>query len=531
MKKYFILISVLIFLCSSRVFSQGLTVVCVEESRLYTDNPVQNLRWSSDGEMFSYDERYFIHLSDAVRFKNLYKLTFTDTVGSTFYRSNLMESSFYMAINNQGRLGVWDLNIKKNMSSYESDVTLQIGSGGDIVVSRCSSDGMYIATVDSTGHSDLYFYLRMTSDLLKLSFSQNITSDVYSVAFSPNNRMVLYAAKDGSIDVYDTYSRKPVKEIKTFAQTSVEPIFSGDNNFVIHLRTPSSIQLTSITEDKSIIMNTSSAISAVSILPGTNYLAVQPVNGEIMIYSIDDGVFLGTIPSFDDSKMTSYAFSRDGQYILQGFEDGSIHKIKLYIATLEELEAQGISPSRTAFGERNYAGTYTYLDDGLMIYAGPGVISQSNYLWSVNLGAFYQLTSLVNPLCTGAKLDVMIGFPSKEYDQTYTTYSGTLINPPYFLCTSLQIPIGIYYQTKDKNVIIGADMMAGCRMFALLGISNRKYASSKIHFAPSFGGIVFVYFKNFGGNFEVNYDPTFGFITSLDVGYRITLPSADGMIR
>ena len=58
-------------------------------------------------------------------------------------------------------------------------------------------------------------------------------------------------------------------------------------------------------------------------------MAIQTDENQIEIYDLDTKEYLGFIPSYNSSLLTTFAFSNDNKCVLLGYADGSIYKFDI----------------------------------------------------------------------------------------------------------------------------------------------------------------------------------------------------------
>ncbi|MCQ2610593.1 MAG: WD40 repeat domain-containing protein [Treponema sp.] len=560
--RFFVILNI-IFLTTAVLFAQEsgnfvenlqktqkeLTVVAVEEGYIKTDAPVLDFSWNSDDRYFSYTQQSSIYIADSVTVKPLCQLPMQESQSSVFWDAG--KNSYYMAVDKTGFFKVWVRAFYGEHKETDEDLSYQLVTQSDFVASACSRDGMNIAVADANGNLRIYFYLRYTSHILPNKIVSDVDSPVSYITFSPDNELVAFLHTDGTLDLYDTHSLKLKNRFKSFPGGKVKPSFSGDSKNFAWQKSVSSVQIVRLETEEETIITVPGEVKAISLIADTDFVAVQQNNDELQIYSVEDEKFLGTVGSFADSPMTSFAFSSDGLHILEGFEDGSIFMARMYVDTEENLAAKGIKA--TAFEKKRPEGVdpagrievivedpktpdqpvpdiiipeknknVFVKEDGIFPYFGASILNGS-YAAGVKTGAEYMITSLVIPMIFGAGFDVQVGFPGSNYPNTYVNMDGNRVPQPMVYSMTLKIPVGVYYYNALTKMFVAATVSGGVKGFNLMLISPGMTGTSKFHFAPVVAGEVWFFVNNIGGCVGISWDPTFSFVPYMNVGYRFSL--------
>lgn len=75
------------------------------------------------------------------------------------------------------------------------------------------------------------------------------------------------------------------------------------------------------------------------ILSDKGWVAVLTEENRLEIFRLEDGVYLGYIPSFNETAITSFDFNSDNSRLLAGHEDGSVYMLDVETVMLPPRSA------------------------------------------------------------------------------------------------------------------------------------------------------------------------------------------------
>lgn len=269
-------------------------------------------------------------------------------------------------------------------------------------------------------------------------------------------------------------------------------------------------------------------------------IAVLDGIGRLLIYDLNTKSLVGYIPV--GTSLTDFEFNNDDSHILLGYENGSVYNISFKDGLLKPGEEPenigdgsgfsggslgGSGGSSLGGGFSGFGGVGKTQDfDSLVINAGGNYFISPYNGFGVGLGINYQVTSLFSfPILFGLSTDFTFSFTGKDFPMKYKAFDGSEINPPSLFCASINLPFGIYQYHEDKKITFGANIFCGGRIFRLLSFYDYSAIYSKIYAAPLVGVEIFVCFHNFSGIAKLVWDSTFGFVPSVNFGYRIKMPA------
>lgn len=417
-----------------------------------------------------------------------------------------------------------------------------------------SRDSNYIAEhLADTKELGLHFRLRYTSELVSRQV-ESVAAPVYSMAFSDDKELLAAAGTDGLVRVYSSFSGRLLYELPLGAEGRV-PIHYIQGTYNILMAGGGRITVVDPTGAELASMETGSPVVYMKPLSDRRRVAALTAENRLELYRLEDGEYLGYVPSYNVTAMTSFAFSHDDGRLLMGHEDGSIYMVDLeealvpprrhpVLRLIGEGEAvergaeftESIPPAEYADTVDVYHSPFEALEveaRGLFPEARHGVealvgvsLLPRPHLLDVDITAGYLNAVWLHPFYVGGQLRLSVGWPQAEFPYNYRLY-GEPLEAPLMMSVEADFPVGIVVTPfkSNRDIELYAEVGLG---FSLHQLWNRRFGGTAIAgvLHPSFVASMAVGAGWRGLNLRLHgdYDTQLGFLFSVNVGYIFQLP-------
>lgn len=256
---------------------------------------------------------------------------------------------------------------------------------------------------------------------------------------------------------------------------------------------------------------------------------------------LDSAEYLGYIPSWNKTAITSYAFSFDSKKLLVGHEDGSI-----YILNVKDVFYKpGKKPNlyRVYVAQENVSAGTRYLPSGEGAESSGGTALSSSaemvqafrtrnahsvevradcsilsgiYGVQGGLCAGYTNAGVLKPFYFGGLVRAACAFPSQNFPYTYRS-GGEVIANPLLTSFSAVVPFGISLFPFASDVDVFAELSAGMSVFSLVQPAGAIFGT---YFSPCAGFRVGAAFKRISLYAGMNWDCVTAFSLRFGAGYR-----------
>ncbi len=391
--------------------------------------------------------------------------------------------------------------------------------------------------------------------------------EVISVAFSADSQKVAALRNDGGITVWAVPNGEVVAEFSD-AFTGVDTIaFTNDSQSIIYATGEKQISIKNFSGETLGKIKCREKIVSFTQSADSRQIVALAVSGRFLFYSIDGSRYEAYIPSWNESGVSAWAFTQNGERLLVGHEDGTI-----YILSVEEVVyTPGEKPRVYALyyadgsGRRNKRISYEPNGDGQAEEnsssasfssgasgrsgeaASSGAESRSEkggadrgqilkkrnahsielrsefsiatgiYGAGAEISAGYTNAKLLSPVYFGALLNVAAAFPSGKFPYTYYDAFGGEIRSPFLASFGVMIPIGICVMPFKSDVEFFAEISGGFSCYALFQSDNTLWGK---YFAPAGKLITGAAFKRISIFVGASYDTVKEFSFRAGAGYR-----------
>lgn len=362
------------------------------------------------------------------------------------------------------------------------------------------------------------------------------------MAFSSDNTMLATAATDGFLRVWNTFNGRLVYEHSFYPDNKV-PIsyIIGTYNL---LATTSATTLSVIDPTGNSLQDIDAGatiIHAQQFAQGRK-VAILTSENRIKLYELENGNYLGYLPAFNVTPITSFDFNKEATTLLVGHEDGSIYKIDvesnlvlpnsmpiLRLIKDNEVIVEGDEftediPEPVYYIPVEDAGFYFKPGHGIELLAGFSLLPNPN-LSDVDVTVGYLNSFWLHPFHVGARLITSIGFPRADFPYNYRLY-GKPLEPPLMMSMTVKFPVGVAITPfENKDIMFYAETSLGLAVHQLW---NRKFGKETIagYLYPSFVGSIAVGagWKGLSLKLHGDYDARLGFLFSVNIGWLFELP-------
>jgi len=270
-------------------------------------------------------------------------------------------------------------------------------------------------------------------------------------------------------------------------------------------------------------------------------LIVLTKKNQFRYYALDSAEYLGYIPSWNKTAITSYAFSSDSKKLLVGHEDGSIYILnvkdvfykpgkkpnlyRVYVAQENVSSGTGYLPAGE--GAESSGGT-AFSSSAEMVQAfrtrnahSVEVRADCSILSGIygvqgGLCAGYTNAGVLKPFYFGGLVRAACAFPSQNFPYTYRS-GGSVIENPLLTSFSAVVPFGISLFPFASDVDVFAELSAGMSVFSLVQPSGGAFGT---YFSPCAGFCVGAAFKRISLYAGMNWDCVTAFSLRFGAGYR-----------
>ena len=522
---------------------------------LKTYTPIQKLIWNDADTLISYLEEDVVYLVDSTSHAVVGAVEFPGVLDYSMF----MEEdgvAHIIAGSKDGTIAVWDIPYEASgepapAREFEPHFMNSVPDGRGVDLLAFSDDSNYIAEFsEDTEELGIHYKLRYTNELISKKATGTV-SDVYSMAFSDDNNQLATATAEGRLLVWNAFNGRFMHEHGMYAESGVPVHFiQGTYNLLVASAERTVVVLDSMgTVLQSI--TTSSPVINTKMLSDRRRVAILTQDNRIEIYDLQDGTYLGYIPSFNITAITSFDFNSTDTSMVVGHQDGSIYKIDLEtnvqaprtrpvlrLIGVDEVIVEG-EEFTPEIPPAQYSDTMpeesiiTVADPGLFPVPGHGIeilagvsMLPNPHMMDIDLTVGYLNNFFIYPFYVGGQFINSVGLPNKEFPYNYRLY-GEPLAPPLMISLSVNFPVGIAITPFEKNrdIVIYAEVGLG---FALHQLWNRHVGKTAIAglLHPSFVASMAVGagWKGITLRLHGDYDNRLGFLFSTNIGYTIQLP-------
>lgn len=511
------------------------------------------LDWNADSSVFAYSEANSVTIRDADDFSKIKTFSvYDENVQQLKFVAN-KEKSFeqLVTVSDSSELKIYRL------PGIINTITRKFEGNGECRISF-SKNGNYIASVTPENNIHVYLQLYISNALSGLTLkspssstaedesesnteNKNKSVQIISLAFDSFSKKIAALRSDATVVVWNMSSVEPVAVISG-ACTKISCMeFTEDSEKIIFASAEDTIEIKNFLGETVKQISCEDKINSFRLAEDKKTLIVLTQKNQFRYYALDSAEYLGYIPSWNKTAITSYAFSFDSKKLLVGHEDGSI-----YILNVKDVFYKpGKKPNlyRVYVAEENVSAGTGYLPAGEGAESSGGTTLSSSAemvqafrtrnahsvevradcsilsgIYGVQGGicAGYTNAGVLKPFYFGGLVRAACAFPSQNFPYTYRS-GGEVIANPLLTSFSAVVPFGISLFPFASDVDVFAELSAGMSVFSLVQPAGAIFGT---YFSPCAGFCVGAAFKRISLYAGMNWDCVTAFSLRFGAGYR-----------
>lgn len=511
------------------------------------------LDWNADSSVFAYSEANSVTIRDADDFSKIKTFSvYDENVQQLKFVAN-KEKSFeqLVTVSDSSELKIYRL------PGIINTITRKFEGNGECRISF-SKNGNYIASVTPENNIHVYLQLYISNSLTGLTLkspssstaedesesnteNKNKSVQIISLAFDSFSKKIAALRSDATVVVWNMSSVEPVAVISG-ACTKISCMeFTEDSEKIIFASAEDTIEIKNFLGETVKQISCEDKINSFRLAEDKKTLIVLTQKNQFRYYVLDSAEYLGYIPSWNKTAITSYAFSFDSKKLLVGHEDGSI-----YILNVKDVFYKpGKKPNlyRVYVAQENVSSGTGYLPAGEGAESSGGTALSSSaemvqafrtrnahsvevradcsilsgiYGIQSGLCAGYTNAGVIKPFYFGGLVRAACAFPSQNFPYTYRS-GGSVIENPLLTSFSAVVPFGLSLFPFETDVDVFAELCAGISVFSLVQPSGGAFGT---YFSPCAGFCVGAAFKRISFFAGLNWDSVTAFSLRFGAGYR-----------
>lgn len=448
---------------------------------------------------------------------------FKNLIGSSFMQSDEENLNLFFGISSDGYLDIYSANSFKGKNINEKSKRQYLSSFSNLKnpeeysVFFCN-DGQRFVIADGEGNVYYYNYDRLENKYrMNLISSKNQTS-VLHVDFSEDGKKILIFYADSSIHIISTDDLSEIYKLHN-TQVNISKIkFCPDSEHLAFCPDQKTVVVTDMEGNVTDFIPVNVNIKDIDFVFDGNFLVVISESDDVYFFSAVDFSYIGIITAArDEEKMTAWAFSTYGNYMLQGFANGEVRKLELLILDSHGLLVYGGNISATN------SKIIPVYENGFCISAF-GLFGTHPYAGGAKIGGEISFGKNIAPFYLGIEFDGLLEFPHPDFPYVYYA-EGVQMRSPYCISMGLYAPIGVQLKFNGTPIKVGAELDFGARMILLYGRTEMLSVNSTIAYSIPYvafdlGGFVFASINDIRLTAGITWDYTIGFIPQIGIGYN-----------
>lgn len=510
---------------------------------LKTPSPVQGLCWSNNNGYFALTEQNAIFIRDGFDSRLIHTIGYDGATSLQFAWDVVTQSDMFMALSAGGKFSVWNFNdLPKQLAisgELEPSYSVQLSEDRRVTASAFSHSGNHMAVAFDDGTVNMSIVLHYTQKVSDKTLVGHL-GNVFALDFSRNDGFLLSSGLDDKLFIWNATDGSKVNSMPFYSGSGAGALFTPDSKAVISLETRDFITIRAFDGKRLMTIKPNGKnIKALRLSSNGKNLITLTGEDKLEFYDLASGKYIGWIPPFNQTTLTSFALNRDDSVILTGHADGSVYKLRLEKVFLkpgqkpprmrlvgpDEVVVKGSAYTDRIPGSKDRADVFP--QEHSILVGLSGRTCPSPYKWGLDINTRARFVIKNTPVFVGGGIDAGIGFPGDSFPFKYTI-SNTYVSPPYLLSLTFSAPAGVQVKLGKKAPRLIAELYPAYRIEKLAQTGAGKVAASKWFHAFVSGvsvGLGWKYFE-FGGGAE--YDSVLGFYPRVYALGRIPLRFSGG---
>ena len=512
---------------------------------LKTPSPVQGLCWSNNNGYFALTEQNAIFIRDGFDSRLIHTIGYDGAESLQFAWDVVTQSDMFMALSSGGKFSVWNFNdLPKQVAisgEVEPSYSVELTSDRRVTASAFSHSGNHMAVAYDDGTVSMSIVLHYTQKISDKSLVGHL-GNVFSLDFSRNDGFLASSGLDDKIFIWNATDGSKVNSMRFYGGSGAGALFTPDSKAIISLETRDLITIRAFDGTRLMtIKPNGKSVKALRLSSNGKHLIALTGEDKLEFYELATGKYVGWIPPFNQTSLTSFAFNRDDSVVLTGHADGSVYKLRLEKVFLKPGQKpprmRVIGPDEVVVKGANFTdkipgskGGDIY-KEGHEFFIDPFCGSTPDpFTIRFGLDMGYKNYQLIKPLYFGAGLRAGFSpdFGSYPYTYRYVADDEKLPNP-YFVDGLLFGTVGLAVKPWKNNIVLFFDLNPGV---SAQFIWNGKFAgqaiTSDLFFAFNISSRFGMSWKKLNVAAIVEYDFLRGFAVGAELGWSLPLPSGGG---
>ena len=510
---------------------------------LKTPSPVQGLCWSNNNGYFALTEQNAIFIRDGFDSRLIHTIGYDGATSLQFAWDVVTQSDMFMALSAGGKFSVWNFNdLPKQLAisgELEPSYSVQLSEDRRVTASAFSHSGNHMAVAFDDGTVNMSIVLHYTQKVSDKNLVGHL-GNVFALDFSRNDGFLLSSGLDDKLFIWNATDGSKVNSMPFYSGSGAGALFTPDSKAVISLETRDFITIRAFDGKRLMTIKPNGKnIKALRLSSHGKNLITLTREDKLEFSDLASGKYIGWIPPFNQTTLTSFALNRDDSVILTGHADGSVYKLRLEKVFLkpgqkpprmrlvgpDEVVVKGSAYTDRIPGSKGMADVFP--QDNAVLIGLSGRALPRPYNFELNLDCRARFVIKKTPVFVGGAMLGGIGFPRGSFPYDYTI-QGQHAGPPYLLSLSFLAPAGIQIKLGKKAPTFIAEVYPGFRMQKLAQTGGGKIAASK--WFPAFvgGASVGVGWKYFEFGAGAEFDAVLGFLPRAYVAGRIPFKLGGG---
>ena len=507
---------------------------------LKTPSPVHGLCWSNSNGHFALTEQNAIFIRDGFDSRLIHTIGYDGAVSLQFAWDVVTKTDMFMALSSGGKFSVWnfkDLPSEIVISGQvEPSYSVQLSNERRVTASAFSYSGNHMAVAFDDGSVNMSIVLHYTQKISDKSLSGHL-GNVFALDFSRNDGFLASSGLDDKIFIWNATDGSKVNSLPFYSGSGAGALFTPNSQNIISLERPDLITVRAFDGTRVLtIVPNGKNVKKLTLASTGNRLVALTGDDKLEFYDIASGKYLGYIPPFNQTSLTSFALNRDDSVVLTGHADGSVYKLRLEKVFLkpgqkvprmrlvgpDEVVVKGTSYTDKIPGSKDRGELYK---DGHEIIIDPfASTTPTPFSFSIGLDAGYKNFMIKKPFYLGGGLKLSLSPRPDSYPYTYRNKeTGDPEKNPFFFGSVIYGTAGLAVKPWKSDIYIFVDVNPG---FSMHLIWNGQFASkaitSDLFYAFNISSRIGMEYKRFNVAVLVEYDTLRKFAAGLELGWAIS---------